>query len=721
MDYLQIDLSATQTLPDPVVLQEQAPLLSAAGLAFEAGVSDAAGKWRALEGLYTGPQDYLIFRAFEMPSRQTVDLTESTAGAARAINDFAEAVRTVRSTRSELQKDVTTAENDLVSLLGSEEDPTGSTFENALFNYRSEFTSRAVALAADYEQARASCRALLSGIGRSSSDAPSYYASGVLDLVSHDAERLHRQALSPETTPEDVQRYYDALAGMDPAGYRAFAQDYPEAAVYPPRIGLAADRQAAFWQSLSPEQRAALAQALPAVAGNTEGVPYGIRAAANVAVLALVMKPSWRATDAQRDAYKNIQKSLNERDSKDAQTHLIAFDPADPPLAAVAIGNMDTATNVTVNVSGMGSSTEDMDGAVKAANNIYLEQEDSTSGHAVVAWIGYESPGYSAEVLYSDKARTGGAKLATVIDGLYYTRASDIPYVSIAAHSYGTTTAAYALSQTTHTVDSVVFYGSAGIDPEAARTAADLNAREVYATQGDADVLAPGGIAGANLGDPRLSPTAESWGAKVFSSEDQEHGVVNGGHGMEGTEEEALLWETERGGGYLDPATSSLEQIALASTGHGSSLDFIPQSPMDDRVDSITGTANDIYYGPGRAVDGMQVLGQHAVDEYQEAQNRRAEMMRDGLLQAGDVLQDHYLPDFGPYEHPLDPHVDEMQREAMDALEESQRRFSETVDRSQNTFSVLVDDQQKAADDYFKRRLRVLEFKAGQLVEIFRD
>ena len=720
MGYLAIDLSATQNTPDPVVLQEQAPLLSAAGQAFEASVSDAAGKWRALDGLYETPQSWLVLNAMAAPSRQALTLFSSTAAAAETISAFATAVQELRAARTALQLEINAADNHLASLLGSEEDSAGADFEEALFSYQSEFSKRADALAESYEQARAACLSGLSGITRASSDVPSYYASGTLDLVGNDVERLHRQAILPGASAEDVQRYYDALAGMRPADYAEFARDYPEAAVYPPRIGLAAEHQAAFWQSLTPEQQAAMTEALPAVVGNTEGVPYGIRAAANAAVLALVMKPNWPKTEAQAAAYRSITAALGKnsdsgkRNSKDPDARsLVAFDPADPPLAAVAIGNMDTATNVTVNVSGMGSSTQNMESAVSAADNIYTQQGLLTTNHAVLAWIGYDAPGMfpeSTEVLYSDKAQTGGAKLATVIDGLYYTRGSEAPFVSVAAHSYGTTTAAYALGQTTHTVDTVVFYGSAGIDPEAARTAADLNAREVYATQGSKDYVAPGGIAGSELGHPRVSPTAEAFGAKVFSSEEDEYGRPNGGHG-----------QRESGSGYLDFGTSSLAQIAEASTGNGASLDLIPQSRMDDRVQWAKETGDAVYYGPGRVVDGAQAAGDRTIDALQEGHNRAAEAVQDGLGAAADALQDHYLPDIGPFANPLDPVVDGVQQQAGENADELRRRFNEAVDGSQHMFERVIDTQQKAADVYFKHQMRALEFQAEKLVSLFRD
>ncbi|MET4062020.1 hypothetical protein ABIB35_003599 [Arthrobacter sp. UYP6] len=727
MALIYIDLSATQRVPDPEVLQEQAPLLAAAGARFESPVSDAANKWRALDGIYNAPQKYLVLSALTVPARQAADLVDSTAAVARAITTFAEAVRTVRSARANLQTEITAAESDLLSRLSSEEDPLGTEFENTLFRYQSIFQERADTLAADYEQARAVCLTALTAVGRSANDVSSFYSSDTLDLLSHQAEALHRRALSPGASAEDVQRYYDYLGGMAPDDYRAFARDYPESAVYPPRAGLAADRQASFWQSLSTDQQEALTQALPAVVGNLEGVPYSIRAAANLTTLGLVMEPAWRATDAQRAAYQNIRAALQERDTKATQVMLtlIAFDPSEPPLAAVAIGNMDTATNITVNVSGMGSSTQDMEGAVSAANNIYTEQTNFTSRHAVLAWIGYNSPHNppSTEVLFSDKARIGGARLASALDGVFYTRNTNIPSISVTAHSYGTTTAAYALSQTIHTVDAVVFYGSAGVDPEAASAASDLHALEVYAAQGSADFLAPVGIAGSNLGDPRVSPSAAAWGAKVFSADVPELGGTNGGHGMQGTRKHAGLLDNELGGGYLDYDTASLFQISAASAGGGSSLDLIPQSAADDRVDRVRDlaeTAEDIYYAPGRSVDALQVAAAQTVDALQDGYNSAGDSVQDGLLFVSDRLQKHYLPDIGPLENPLNPYIDNVQRVAAEEAEAGRRQLNGVVDVSQFMVDRIVDSQQRAADDYFKTRWRMLEFTAGRIVETYR-
>lgn len=724
MGLLQLDLSATAKTPVPDVLAVQAQRLRLAGAGFKAAIEDTAGRWPALDGLYDTPQKHLVLAAMKKPASQAVVLDQGTSSAAAALEDFAESVRLLRQARESLQTDIAGAEAELEDLLG--DSSSGQQFQDTLVRYQWNLQDRANALARDYEEARQACVAALALISRASADVPSFYSGAAIDLQSHDAERLHRQATSPGATLEDVQRYYDFLAGMSAGRYAEFAADYPESAVYPPRLGIPAEDQARFWNGLAAEQREALAVHLPAVVGNTEGVPYSLRAAANAAVLALVLKPAWRATPEQRQAYKNIQAALAQPNSKRPEGRgLISFDPGEPPLAAVAIGNMDTAENITINVSGMGSSTTDMEGAVWAANSIYQQQMRFADNHAVVAWIGYDAPDMppSAEVLFSDKAQTGGNKLATVIDGVYNTRTADVPRVSVTAHSYGTTTAAFALSQTSHTVDTAVFFGSAGIDEQAARTAADLNAREVLATQGDADFVAPGGIFGSRFGDQRVSPSTESWGAEVFSAEAQTLGgqdlKANGGHSLQGMDEGAGIMETELGRGYLDSGTASLWQIAAASTGNSHLLETSAQSATDARIEAAARRAADIYYAPGRAVDGMQSAGSGLVDRLQAVQDTAADSIQAGAGIAADVLQERFLPDIGPYEHPLGPVADRLRRGADAGFDEVQRRVNEGIDLSQTIFDTVVDANQKAADDYFKEQWRMLEFRAGELVRRF--
>ena len=266
----------------------------------------------------------------------------------------------------------------------------------------------------------------------------------------------------------------------------------------------------------------------------------------------------------------------------------------------------------------------------------------------------------------------------------------------------------------------MVFYGSAGIDPESAASAADLNAAEVFATQGSRDVVAPLGIIGSRFGDPRLSPTDESWGAKVFSADGSLYPGTdlrsNGGHGLQGTEEGANLFETELGAGYLDRDTATLWGIAAASAGEGDKLQLIRQAPTDTRIQETSEFARDVYYAPGRTVDALQTGTAAAVDSVQANIRQAGPDAQRGLRFAVDTVQEALLPNFGPYEHPLDPLVDAAQNGAEYSLSRTVEAFHSAVDASQIIVEEIVDSHQKAADEYFKNQWRMVEFVAGHLV-----
>ena len=76
-------------------------------------------------------------------------------------------------------------------------------------------------------------------------------------------------------------------------------------------------------------------------------------------------------------------------------------------------------------------------------------------------------------------AQTGGDNLAKALRGFDATRDQDEPQVNVVAHSYGTTTAAFAMSQADVAVDNLVLVGSAGL-PDHIEQADLLNADNVY-------------------------------------------------------------------------------------------------------------------------------------------------------------------------------------------------------------------------------------------------
>lgn len=221
-------------------------------------------------------------------------------------------------------------------------------------------------------------------------------------------------------------------------------------------------------------------------------------------------------------------------------------------VAAISLGDLDTASNVTVNVPGMSSNVGEMDTAITAAQQLVraAAKENPDDSYAVVSWMGYNSPN-PAEVASPARAVSGAAELASFLDGLHDSRAEGpADSVTVMAHSYGSTTTSEALLLTQHRVDSFISYGSVGLTNKA--PVDELNAEEVYATQAAGDGLAPVGLA-LGLGT-RTNPTILD-GVQVFSSE--------AGPGTEAVTKHDMFVESGSDqNGYLSADSTSLKTIS---------------------------------------------------------------------------------------------------------------------------------------------------------------
>jgi hypothetical protein len=268
--------------------------------------------------------------------------------------------------------------------------------------------------------------------------------------------------------------------------------------------------------------------------------------------------------------------------------YLVELTNDKPPLAAVAIGNLDTAQQVTYAVPGMGTFTTDMALWTQGAQNLYDRQgwAGAPKARAVVSWIGYVTPPPppSIDVTEGAFAARGATKLTEAINGFWASRVSDqkvdLPSLSIVAHSYGTTTAADALYGSDLNVYSFVMLGSAGIDQRIPNAAA-LHVPHVYAGEAAADQE-------ARLGRlDRVDPRSPAFGATVIDVDgDGIHGLVpvtghdpilhsaynddplsNAWKGFEKNKKlEQQLLDHYAQAGYLDTLTESLDNAAIATT-----------------------------------------------------------------------------------------------------------------------------------------------------------
>lgn len=268
----------------------------------------------------------------------------------------------------------------------------------------------------------------------------------------------------------------------------------------PPKGGTPA-QNAAWWATLSPDERAEIIKNHPEWIGNLDGVDFASRDEANRNLLAS-HKSTLEARRAEinrllttrtfTSPYDPIYLSLVQ-ELGDIQgdleaikaveelaalpnRHIALLDLTTPrPQAAVAIGDLDTADHVAVFTPGLTSTVPGMGGydsdlaQLKFRTEEQMAQAGQPGTVATVVWLGYQAPQLSPGSLFSGNsvglsgaAEDGGRSLANFLTGINTSRLTD-PDLTAIGHSYGSTTTGYALQQPGTGVDRAVFFGSPGL------------------------------------------------------------------------------------------------------------------------------------------------------------------------------------------------------------------------------------------------------------------
>nr|WP_246287052.1 alpha/beta hydrolase [Schumannella luteola] len=236
---------------------------------------------------------------------------------------------------------------------------------------------------------------------------------------------------------------------------------------------------ATWWRDSSTDARRSLIAEAPQLVGALEGIPYTQRSTANKRYLDEVTgdirtrlqngvgraKASELTT--RLHMLEQVREALTPADGG-AQRQLVSLDPRGDGTAVIVVGDLQTADDVSFLVPGMfyGVDARIVPWTTTAADLQKQQGEwlkrlgrgDETS--AVVSWIGYETPTL-VNVAAMDNARAGQKALTASLRGLAAAR-DDHPYVSVLAHSYGTTAAMLSLSEDDVTVDSLAMVGSPG-------------------------------------------------------------------------------------------------------------------------------------------------------------------------------------------------------------------------------------------------------------------
>jgi len=350
-----------------------------------------------------------------------------------------------------------------------------------------------------------------------------------------------------------------------------FLQANPEAVqsllAQPP----AAREVSVWWDAMGAEHQEAMMAASPQLVGNLEGVPYPTRDQANRAFLADTIgelnavisdADSGRTivdlAERQLVMLDSISTALDTESSEPTRT-LLSLDVTGQGRAAIILGDLRTADYVSYLVPGMFFTIENqMSDWAAAAGDLYTEQltwldrlggSDSSLGTSVatVAWIGYPTPNLT-NVGGIGNAEIGRDTLARSIEGLQALRSGDEPYLTVIAHSYGSTAALLALTEYDFEIDALAMVGSPG---SPAQSVDELNVRNKNVWVGEAPW------------DP--IPNSAYFGSDPGSASYGAHSMGVGG-GEDAVTHTVLLGSTGHNE-YFTAGTESMRNFALISIG----------------------------------------------------------------------------------------------------------------------------------------------------------
>jgi hypothetical protein len=363
---------------------------------------------------------------------------------------------------------------------------------------------------------------------------------------------------------------------------------------------------AALWIDLPRAFVSELIEERPDVVGNLEGASYADRDRANIRHLTTVQRDALAAEQlalsqlrsaSSRDSsaltvaeasarVKAIDVLLglfSDAPSNDARRYLLSLDSSvdGPPLAAISVGNLDSALYTSYFVPGMNSSVLEAEDYLRGVTRI----QQASAASAAVLWLGYESPG-PVETVSTARAEAGAVLLGAALDGYdaYRDAVGLHSELTVLAHSYGSTTAAITLASGDHSVNSFVMIGSAGVPSHIRVDDLHVPAGKVYASEATADGLAAKG----QFWSGRTNPASAEWGARLFSSNGTTlaDGTILAAvraHDAVGADDDA---DSEK---YLGDGTQSLYGIRKIVTGQP--YDISPVAPEPSTESTILASA----------------------------------------------------------------------------------------------------------------------------------
>lgn len=303
--------------------------------------------------------------------------------------------------------------------------------------------------------------------------------------VMQDAQELVEQLRSriSSISVNDGVAANGATAGFTALASRATTKLPPDDATE--------EEVAQWWSSLSDKQKAQLIEDHPYKIGSLNGVDGTSRDKANRKVLKKELakietdrnemmrensqhpgsygEDQFARLKERKRALEEVQKTLDKSEKDGMPRQLLSLDvDHNRVTAAVAQGNVDTAKHIGVIVPGMRTDVaNDLDDYDDKASVMGANVRKHAHGEevAMVSYLGYDAPQGVREAMWIEKAEEGAKGLSGFLNGLDASRehgAGDA-HVTVAGHSYGSTTAGKALTMVNDgVVDDLIQFGSPG-------------------------------------------------------------------------------------------------------------------------------------------------------------------------------------------------------------------------------------------------------------------
>ena len=407
---------------------------------------------------------------------------------ASPLNSLTGSGQTVKAAKAALRKQITAIEKEVNFLISSAE----------IASEGAQGINEVRANADDAKQLANTWRMTIDSSGNVSMDAAEVKrlkkaGKNILDIkymVDTAQKRVNTALRRAQELVESLSQKVSALdAGTYDNNVHYSASKKVRPSLPPP--GASPQEVASWWSSLSDDDKQWMIEQHPDVIGNLEGVDYTSRNQANRIMLPRLQKQAKEELDAfvakmnphmsgpefeefmrlsaRVKALDEIDKTLK-RDSDGVPRFLMQLDASGPNiLAAVSQNNPDDADHIGVIVPGMTTSVagsiQEYDGHAKVMREAAEKAAGPGQKVAMVEFFGYDAPPGVLEASNTDMAQAGAKKLSGFLTGIDAARehgAGDA-HITVAAHSYGSTTAGIAATLVGDgVIDDLVQFGSPG-------------------------------------------------------------------------------------------------------------------------------------------------------------------------------------------------------------------------------------------------------------------